>query len=89
MSTICNEGETVAQNSTVLLPPQDALVTTPTTSTQLIDITRLAHALEQFASDEDVLKPNSLAKYAVALFKMSRSSVTRLSSARSLRSSAC
>lgn len=39
--------------------------------------------------DESVLQPYSLAKYAAAFFKMSRSSVTRLSSARSLRSSAC
>jgi len=39
--------------------------------------------------DEGVLQPHSLAKYAAAFFKMSRSSVTRLSSARSLRSSAC
>ena len=39
--------------------------------------------------DEGVLQPHSLAKYAAAFFKMSRSSVTRLSSARRLRSSAC
>lgn len=39
--------------------------------------------------DEGVLQPHSLAKYAAAFFKMSRASVTRLSSARNLRSSAC
>ena len=32
--------------------------------------------------DKGVLQPHSLAKYAAAFFKMSRSSVTRLSSAR-------
>ncbi|MNR10230.1 hypothetical protein D3C85_1264680 [compost metagenome] len=39
--------------------------------------------------DKGVLQPHSLAKYAAAFFKMSRSSVTRLSSARRRRSSAC
>ncbi|KIU54607.1 hypothetical protein QV12_00130 [Pseudomonas putida] len=39
--------------------------------------------------DKGVLQPHSLAKYAAAFFNMSRSSVTRLSSARRRRSSAC
>src|SRR2546425_5464325 len=37
---------------------------------------------------ERVLHPDALAKYAAAFFRMSRSSVTRLSSARSRRNSA-
>jgi hypothetical protein len=36
--------------------------------------------------DEGVLYPDSLAKYAAAFFRMSRSSVTRLSSASNLLS---
>ena len=39
--------------------------------------------------DKGVLQLHTLAKYAAAFFKMSRSSVTRLSSARRRRSSAC
>ena len=39
--------------------------------------------------DKGVLQPHSLAKYAAAFFNMSRSSVTRFSSARRRRSSAC
>lgn len=67
MSSICNEGETVAQNSTVRPPPQDALVTTPTTSTQLVDITRLAQALEQFASDRNWAQFHSPKNLVMAL----------------------
>lgn len=40
-------------------------------------------------ADDGVLQSDSLAKYAAAFFRMSRSSVTRLSSARKRRSSAC
>lgn len=67
MSSICNEGETEAQNSTVRPPPQDALVTTPTTSTQLVDITRLAQALEQFASDRNWAQFHSPKNLVMAL----------------------
>ena len=67
MSSICNEGETVPQNSTVRPPPQDALVTTPTTSTQLVDITRLAQALEQFASDRNWAQFHSPKNLVMAL----------------------
>lgn len=67
MSSICNEGETEAQNSTVRPPPQDALVTTPTTSTQLVDITRLAPALEQFASDRNWAQFHSPKNLVMAL----------------------
>lgn len=67
MSSICNEGETVAQNSTVRPPPQDALVTTPTTTTQLVDITRLAQALEQFASDRNWAQFHSPKNLVMAL----------------------
>jgi len=67
VSSICNEGETEAQNSTVRPPPQDALVTTPTTSTQLVDITRLAQALEQFASDRNWAQFHSPKNLVMAL----------------------
>ena len=47
-----------------------------------------AHAMGTFVTlDKRVPYPDSLAKYAAAFFKMSRSSLTRLSSALSLRSS--
>lgn len=53
----------------------------------------LAETLDRVARrqlvDERVPQPDSLAKYAAAFFRMSRSSVTRLSSARRRRSSAC
>src|SRR5690606_22069955 len=45
--------------------------------------------LHRQLADDGVLQPDSLAKYAAAFFRMSRSSVTRLSSARKRRSSAC
>ena len=45
--------------------------------------------LHRQLADDGVLQPDSLAKYAAAFFRMSRSSVTRLSSARRRRSSAC
>lgn len=55
------------------------------------DFAHTAHAMLMFmALDKCVLHPDCLAKYAAAFFRMSRSSVTRLSSAFNLRnSSAC
>jgi len=45
--------------------------------------------LHRQLADEGVLQPDSLAKYAAAFFRMSRSSVTRLSSARRRCNSIC
>lgn len=67
MSSICNEGETVARGRTVRPPPQDALVTTSSTSTQLVDTTRLARALEQFADDRNWAQFHSPKNLVMAL----------------------
>jgi len=66
VSSICNEGETVARSCTVRPPPQDALVTT-STSTQLVDTTRLARALEKFADDRNWAQFHSPKNLVMAL----------------------
>jgi hypothetical protein len=61
-----------------------------TTWMQLERLAQPTHRIVHFKLiNEGVLQPHSLAKYAAAFFRMSRSSVTRLSSARKRRSSAC
>lgn len=57
----------MAPISPVRPPTQDALVTTPTASPQLVDTTRLAQALEQFAADRNWAQFHSPKNLVMAL----------------------